>query len=95
MKTAYAYILASKKNGTIYIGVTSNLIKRIYEHKNNLADGFTKRYAVHDLVYSEMVDDIVSAIQREKTLKKYPRKWKTNLIEKNNPEWNDLYNGLL
>ena len=87
----YIYILANKRNGTLYIGVTSNLVKRAYEHKNNIIDGFTKKYNIHKLVYYEISDDIESAIRREKQLKKWNRKWKMNLIEKNNPEWKDLY----
>ncbi|MDR3297876.1 MAG: GIY-YIG nuclease family protein [Candidatus Nomurabacteria bacterium] len=94
MKTGYTYILSSKRNGTLYIGVTSNLTKRIYEHKNDLADGFTKKYQVHNLVYYEVINDISAAIQREKTIKKYPRQWKINLIEKDNPDWQDLYASL-
>jgi len=87
----YVYILASRKNGTLYIGVTSDLIKRIYEHKNDLVDGFTKQYRVHNLVYFETTESIESAIAREKKLKKWNREWKIRLIEKNNPEWRDLY----
>ncbi len=94
-KTYYVYILASKRNGTLYIGVTSDLIKRIYEHKNNLVDGFTKSYSIHTLVYFEQTNDIESAITREKQLKKWNRKWKLDLIEKGNPQWNDLYNELI
>ncbi|MBA7516627.1 hypothetical protein ES705_08675 [subsurface metagenome] len=90
----YIYILANKRNGTLYIGVTSNLVKRIYEHKNNIIEGFSKKYNIHKLVYYEITDDIESAIRREKQLKKWNRKWKINLIEKNNPEWKDLYFGL-
>ena len=78
-------------NGTLYIGVTSNLVKRVYEHKNNIIEGFTKKYNTHKLVYYETTNDIESAIKREKQLKKWNRKWKMNLIEKNNPEWRDLY----
>jgi len=89
------YILASKKNGTLYIGVTSNLIKRVYEHKNNLINGFTKKYNVHNLVYYETTEDINSAIRREKQLKKWKRKWRIELIEKINPKWRDLYFDLL
>ena len=95
MNSYYIYILASKRNGTLYIGVTSDLIKRIYEHKNNLADGFTKKYNVHDLVYFEQTTDIESAIQREKQLKTWKRNWKLQLIEVANPDWKDLYPGLL
>ena len=87
----YVYILASKRNGTLYIGVTSNLIKRIYEHKNNLIEGFTKKYNIHNLVYYEITEDVNSAIAREKQLKRWKRNWKIELIEKNNPEWKDLY----
>jgi putative endonuclease len=83
--------LASKRNGTLYIGVTSNLIKRIYEHKNNLIEGFTKKYNIHNLVYYEITEDVNSAITREKQLKIWKRNWKIELIEKNNPGWKDLY----
>jgi len=89
------YILASKKNGTLYIGVTSDLIKRVWEHKNDLVEGFTKEYGVHQLVYFEMLEDMASAIQREKHLKKWNRDWKIELIEKDNPEWHDLYESLI
>ena len=94
MKAYYVYILASKRNGTLYIGVTNNLQRRVYEHKNNLIKGFTKKYQVHRLVYFEHTDDIQSAIQREKRIKSWKRKWKLELIEKENPEWNDLYKEL-
>ena len=87
----YVYLLASKRNGTLYLGVTSNLIKRVYEHKNNLVSGFTQKYKIHNLVYYETTDDINSAITREKQLKKWKRTWKMELIEKNNPGWRDLY----
>jgi putative endonuclease len=87
----YIYILASKKSGTLYIGVTSDLIKRVYEHKNDIVEGFTQKYAVHNLVYFEATESIESAIIREKQLKKWNRAWKINLIEKSNPAWNDLY----
>ena len=90
-KEYYVYILSSKRNGTLYIGVTSGLAKRVYEHKNNIIDGFTKKYNVHSLVYYEMMNNVESAIRREKQLKKWNRKWKINLIEKNNPSWKDLY----
>jgi len=91
----YVYILASKRNGTLYIGVTSNLIKRIYEYKNNFIEGFTKKYNIHNLVYYEMTEDVTSAIEREKQLKKWKRNWKIELIEKKNPEWKDLYFDLM
>ena len=89
-KTYYVYILASKRNGTIYIGVTNNLERRLYEHRNNLIEGFTNKYNVHNLVYYEDVNDIQSALQREKQLKRWTRKWKLELIEKVNPAWRDL-----
>jgi putative endonuclease len=85
------YILASTKNGTIYIGVISDLVKRIWEHKNNLVEGFTKRYNVHHLVWYELHESMVSAIEREKRLKEWKRAWKLKLIESSNPGWRDLY----
>jgi putative endonuclease len=94
MKTYYVYILASKRNGTLYIGVTNDLIRRIYEHKDNLVPGFTDKYGVHKLVYYERVDDIQSAIEREKQLEKWSRRWKLQLIESANPYWKDLYDEL-
>ncbi|OGZ33775.1 MAG: GIY-YIG nuclease [Candidatus Portnoybacteria bacterium RBG_13_41_18] len=90
----YVYILANKSNGTLYIGVTSDLKKRVYEHKNDLIEGFTKKYQIHMLVYYEQTNDIESAIRREKQLKKWNRKWKLKLIEENNPDWKDLYDEL-
>lgn len=93
-KFYYIYILASRRNGTLYIGVTSNLKKRVYEHKNNLIEGFTKKYSVHKLVYFEMFLNINDAITREKQLKKWERKWKLELIEKENKDWKDLYEEL-
>ena len=95
MKTYYVYILASKRNGTLYIGVTNDLIRRVYEHKQDLVKGFTKKYKVHRLVYFEHTPDINSAFNREKQLKKWKRKWKIALIEKENLEWRDLYNELV
>jgi len=94
-KQYYVYILASTRNGTLYIGIIGNLIKRIYEHKNDLLKGFTKKYSVHTLVYFEQTNDIESAIKREKQLKKWNRKWKLELIEKDNPNWIDLYKDLI
>lgn len=91
MKHFYVYILASKKNGTLYIGVTSDLIKRVFEHKQGQVEGFTKKYNVNRLVYYEKVDNTEEAIKRERRLKKWKRNWKIELIEKENPEWNDLY----
>ncbi len=91
----YVYILASRRNGTLYVGVTNNLIKRVYEHRNDLVEGFTKKYGVHRLVYYEQCEDVKSAIEREKRLKAWKRRWKLRLIEEMNPEWNDLYDELV
>jgi putative endonuclease len=90
-KQPAVYILASKRNGTLYIGVTSHLVKRIWEHKNNMVEGFTKRYNVHRLVWFELHESMESAIIREERLKNWKRKWKLELIERRNPEWLDLY----
>jgi len=87
----YVYILASKKNGTLYIGVTNNLVRRVYEHKHEMIEGFTKKYHVQKLVYYELTPDIRVAISREKCMKKWKRQWKIELIEKENPNWMDLY----
>lgn len=87
--------MASRKNGTIYIGITNDLLKRVFEHKNDLIDGFTKKYKVHKLVYYEATNDIQNAIQREKQMKKWKRERKIELIEKLNPIWKDLYYDLL
>ncbi|MBI3378797.1 MAG: GIY-YIG nuclease family protein [Nitrospirae bacterium] len=94
-KIYYVYILASRQNGTLYIGVTSDLIKRIWEHKNKLVEGFTEKYDVDKLVYYEQFNDAEYAIRREKRLKKYNRKWKMDIIEKLNPDWKDLYEELI
>lgn len=91
---AYIYILASQKNGTLYTGVTSDLIKRIYQHKNKEIEGFTYKYNVNQLVYFEVHADIREAILREKRIKKWKRAWKLKLIEKENPYWKDLYESL-
>jgi len=90
----YVYILASRKHGTIYIGVTNDLIRRVYEHKQKLVPGFTKDYDVHKLVYYEIFDDPESAIMREKRLKRWKRDWKIELVEGSNPNWDDLYSEL-
>ena len=90
-KDFHVYIMASKRNGTLYIGVTSNLIRRVYEHKNNLVEGFTSQYGIHLLVYYEKHLSAESAIRREKRLKSWKRQWKLALIEKDNPQWLDLY----
>ncbi len=92
---AAVYILSNKKNGTLYIGITSNLLKRIYEHKNSFVEGFTSKYNLTKLVYFEMHNDITEAIRREKQLKKWYRDWKIALIEKENPNWNDLYETII
>ena len=91
MKQPYVYILASKKNGVLYIGVSSNLIQRIWQHKNKQVKGFTQKYNVNDLVFYEQHENMESAITREKQLKKWNRDWKIELIEKENPKWNDLW----
>lgn len=85
------YILASRHHGTLYVGVTSDLVKRVWEHKNNVVEGFTKKYGVHDLVYFEVHADMTQAIQREKRIKKWNRAWKIELIEQGNPDWHDLW----
>lgn len=90
MKTFYIYILASKKNGTLYIGMTNDLIRRVHEHKSGLIGGFTKKYSINKLVYFESTEDVIAAILREKRLKKWKRQWKIELIEKSNPQWRDL-----
>ena len=95
MKQAYIYILFNKPNGTLYVGVTSNLVKRIYEHKNKVADGFTKKYGVDKLGYYEIFDDIENAILREKQLKGGSRAKKLELIINSNPKWRDLYEELV
>lgn len=95
MKHPSVYILASKRNGTLYVGVTSDLIKRVWQHKNDLADGFTKRYGVHRLVWYEQCRTMEVAIAREKAVKEWKRAWKIKLIEERNPEWHDLYGDFL
>lgn len=90
VNTYYVYVLASKRNGTLYIGVTNNLERRVYEHKHNIVKGFTAKYNVHQLVYYEQTSDIAAAIEREKQLKKWNRQWKLELIEAINPDWEDL-----
>jgi putative endonuclease len=90
MKTYYVYILASGRNGTLYIGVTNDLIRRVQEHKDGTVEGFTKEYGLKQLVFYEETNDVLSAIQREKQLKKWNRLWKLRLIEEQNPSWKDL-----
>ena len=91
MKTPCVYILASRPNGTLYIGITSNLVQRIWQHKSDFVEGFTKRYRVHRLVWYEVHESMESAILREKAIKKWNRAWKIELIEKSNPTWRDMY----
>ncbi len=91
MKEFYVYILCNKRNGTLYIGVTSNLVKRVFEHRNELAEGFSKTYGTHRLVWYERHENAESAITREKQLKKWRREWKLRLIDERNPLWDDLY----
>ena len=91
----YVYILASQRNGTLYIGVTNDLIRRVWEHKNKVADGFTKKYGVDELVWFETTENIESAITREKQLKKWNRAWKLKIIEEKNPIWKDLYQEII
>ena len=92
--TYYVYILASKRNGTLYIGVTNDLARRLGEHRDGVVPGLTKRYGVTRLVYCEIFDDIHAAIHRETQMKKYKREWKLNLIQQNNEEWKDLAESL-
>jgi putative endonuclease len=94
-KKGYLYILASRRNGTLYVGVTSDLIKRIEEHRQKLVDGFTKKYEITNLVYFESFEDIRDAIVRERQIKEWKRKWKTELIQSVNPYWRDLYEDIL
>ena len=91
MKQPAVYILASARNGTLYVGVTSDLVKRIWQHRNDLVEGFTRRYGVHDLVWYELHGTMEAAIVREKRIKGWRRGWKLRLIEEGNPEWADLY----
>lgn len=91
MKEGFVYILASQRNGTLYVGSTSDLVRRIWEHKNNVIFGFTAKYNVHQLVYYERHEEIMEAAKQEKRLKSWRREWKLNLIEKTNPTWRDLY----
>ncbi len=91
MNRYFVYILSSTRNGTLYVGITNNLKRRIYEHKNGLVEVFTKKYKVHELVYFEQTDNVYSAIQREKQIKKWNRQWKIELVEKENKNWEDLY----
>ncbi len=94
IKQPTVYMLASKRNGTLYIGVTSNLVQRIWQHQHNERDGFTRKYGVHQLVWYELYEEMSDAIKREKQLKKWRRAWKLELIEEKNPDWQDLWVGI-
>ena len=91
MKLFYVYIMCSKRNGTLYVGSTSDLVRRVWEHKSNVVPSFTKKYNVHTLAYYETHEDYTEAARREKRFKNWSRQWKINLIERMNPNWNDLY----
>jgi putative endonuclease len=95
MTSYYVYILASRRNGTLYVGVTGNLQQRVYAHRNDFVEGFAKKYGVHMLVYFEECDEREGALRREKQIKEWKRRWKLELIEKSNPEWQDLYEKIL
>ncbi len=91
MNEYFIYILASKQNGTLYVGITNDIVRRVFQHKNNEVEGFTAKYQAHRLVWYESCSDVHGAIAREKQLKKWNRKWKLALIEESNPQWRDLY----
>jgi len=91
MARGYIYIMTNRRDGTLYVGVTSNLVRRCYEHRNGLLDGFTKKYGLKQIIYFEQHDTMRFAIQREKTIKHWPRAWKVRLIHGQNPEWCDLF----
>ena len=95
MKQPCVYLLASKRNGTLYVGVTSDLVQRVWQHKNDVVEGFTKRYGVHTLVWFERHETMDSAIAREKAIKEWKRAWKLELVEMNNPTWRDLYDEIV
>jgi putative endonuclease len=95
MKRPCVYLMANKRNGTLYIGVTSDLIQRFWQHKNDATDGFTRRYGVHTLVWYDVCDSMAAAIAREKPMKEWKRAWKIRLIEEANPDWRDLYGDLI
>ena len=94
-RLACVYLLASQRNGTLYTGVTSNLVKRVWEHKHHVVEGFTSKYGAHNLVWYEVHETMESAIKREKAIKNWKRAWKINVIEATNPHWRDLYDDLL
>ena len=95
MKVPCVYILASRQNGTLYVGVTSNLVRRVWEHKNDVVKGFTKLHGVHKLVWYEVHESMEGAINREKDIKRWKRAWKIRLIERKNPDWSDLYDEIV
>jgi len=95
MQGGWVYIMTNRPNGTLYVGVTNDIVRRAYEHRTGTIEGFTKRYGLHRLVYAERHDDIRSAIQREKNIKEWPRAWKARLIGHSNPAWRDLYDDLI
>ena len=95
MKQPCVYLLTSRRNGTLFTGVTSNLVQRVWQHKNNLVDGFTKKYGVHTLVWFEVHETMQTAIEREKAIKEWRRAWKIELIESVNPQWRDLYEDIV
>ncbi len=91
----YVYVMTNRRHGTLYVGMTNDLIKRVGQHKQNMADGFTSKWGLHTLVYFEMIEHAYEAIQREKRFKKWNRSWKVQLIDENNPDWADLYPEIL
>ena len=95
MKKGFIYMMSNKQDGVLYVGVTSDIVKRVYEHKNGFVDGFTKQYNLKNLVYYEVYNDIEEAIKREKQLKNWHREWKIELVNKQNPQWEDLYESIL
>ena len=95
MRGGWVYIVTNRRNGTLYLGVTANIARRAWEHREGVAEGFTRRYGLKRLVYAEFHDDIAAAIQREKTVKHWPRRWKIALIQELNPDWDDLYETLV
>lgn len=94
-KQYYAYLITNKPYGTLYVGVTSNLVQRIFQHRNDFVEGFSKQHDLHRLVWFEVHGDVMAAIAREKQIKKWRRDWKINLIQKTNPQWNDLYDSIV
>jgi putative endonuclease len=95
MRGGFVYIMSNRKHGTLYVGVTADLVRRAYEHRTGCIEGFTRRYGLKRLIWFERHEEIVPAIQREKAIKDWPRAWKVRLIERTNPEWADLYQGIL